>query len=278
MLSALNLPPLRILIVPCLTLTLISCATGPAPNTPPWFWQAAQDNYRMGDYLKAIDHLEPLIAPGGEFTERAQPFRLVLTAGLARGYMDLAEAFEAGARMNERAATEFRRRMNVYRSQANRRAMNFAESFLAFEKAGPGASIPIAFPYPSGNPLPVAELTKAGQGIALSETELATAERRAVERAILMTACTAVGAEDDTAKAQQVFSGQNVTVPKETFLLAMAKQLHALSQLYTPAKMNEPDKLKLLNERALEALRSLPETAETKSLVEKIEKMLKPKA
>jgi hypothetical protein len=278
MLSALNLPPLRILIVPCLTLTLISCATGPAPNTPPWFWQAAQDTYRMGDYLKAIDHLEPLIAPGGEFTERAQPFRLVLTAGLARGYMDLAEAFEAGARMNERAATEFRRRMNVYRSQANRRAMNFAESFLAFEKAGPGASIPIAFPYPSGNPLPVAELTKAGQGIALSETELATAERRAVERAILMTACTAVGAEDDTAKAQQVFSGQNVTVPKETFLLAMAKQLHALSQLYTPAKMNEPDKLKLLNERALEALRSLPETAETKSLVEKIEKMLKPKA
>ena len=278
MLSALNLPPLRILLVPCLTLTLISCATGPAPNTPPWFWQAAQDTYRMGDYLKAIDHLEPLIAPGGEFTERAQPFRLVLTAGLARGYMDLAEAFEAGARMNERAATEFRRRMNVYRSQANRRAMNFAESFLAFEKAGPGASIPIAFPYPSGNPLPVAELTKAGQGIALSETELATAERRAVERAILMTACTAVGAEDDTAKAQQVFSGQNVTVPKETFLLAMAKQLHALSQLYTPAKMNEPDKLKLLNERALEALRSLPETAETKSLVEKIEKMLKPKA
>lgn len=267
----------RVAICLCVALTLISCASGPAPNTPPWFWQAAQDTYRAGDYLKAIDHLEPLIAPGGEFTERAQPFRLVLTAGLARGYIDLAEAFEAGARMNEKAATEFRRRMNVYRSQANRRAMNFAESFLAFEKTGPGAAIPIAFPYPSGNPLPVAELTRAGQGIALSETELATAERRTIERAILMAACSAVGAEEDTAKAQQIFSGQNVTVPKETFLLAMAKQLHALSQLYTPAKMNEPDKFKLLNERALEALKGVPETPETKALMEKIDKALKPK-
>jgi hypothetical protein len=277
MVSGAQLSPLRIPFLLCLALSLISCATGPAPNTPPWFWQAAQDTYRMGDYLKAIDHLQPLIAPGGEFTERAQPFRLVLTAGLARGYIDLAEAFEAGARMNEKAATEFRRRMNVYRSQANRRTMNFAESFLAFEKTGPGAAIPIAFPYPSGNPLPVAELTKAGQGIALSETELATAERRAIERAILMVASTAVGAEDDTAKAQQIFSGQNVTVPKETFLLGMAKQLHGLSQLYAPAKMNEPDKFQLLNERALEALKSVPETPETKALLEKVEKALKPK-
>lgn len=256
----------------------LGCSSGPAPNTPPWYWQAAQETYRAGDYSKAIDHLSEIAQPGGEFAERAQPFRLVLAAGMASGYADLAEAFEAGARMNQKAATEFRRRMNVYRSQANRRAVSFAEYYAAFRKAGPGESIPIAFPYPSGSPLPVAELTKAGQGIVLSETELATAERRAIARAILMAACRAVGAEEDTAKAQQIFSGENVTVPKATFLLAMAKELSELGELYGPAKMNEPDKLKAFNEQALETLKALPESAESKKLIEKIEKTLKPKS
>jgi hypothetical protein len=256
----------------------LGCSSGPAPNTPPWYWQAAQETYRAGDYSKAIDHLSEIARPGGEFADRAQPFRLVLAAGIAGGYADLAEAFEAGARMNQKAATEFRRRMNVYRSQANRRAVSFAEYYAAFRKAGPGDNIPIAFPYPSGSPLPVAELTKAGQGIMLSETELATAERRAIARAILMAACRAVGAEDDTAKAQQIFSGENVTVPKATFLLAMAKELSELAELYGPAKMNEPDKLKAFNEQALETLKALPESADAKKLIEKIEKTLKPKS
>lgn len=259
-------------------LALVSCTSGPAPNTPPWYWDAALDTYRTGDYSKAVEHLSEIAAPGGEFADRAQPFRLVLAAGIAGGYVDLAEAFEAGARMNQKAATEFRRRMNIYRSQANRRAVSFAEYFAAFRKAGPGDSVPIAFPYPSGSPIPVAELTKAGQGIVLSDTELATAERRAIARAILMSACRAVGAEEDTAKAQQIFSGQNVTVPKATFLLAMAKELNRLADLYGPAKMNEPDKLKAFNEQALDTVKALPESADAKKLIEKIEKTLKPKS
>lgn len=259
-------------------LVLLSCASGPAPNTPPWYWDAALDTYRSGDYSKAVEHLSEIAAPGGEFADRAQPFRLVLAAGIAGGYVDLAEAYEAGARMNQKAATDFRRRMNIYRSQANRRAVSFAEYFAAYRKAGPGDNIPIAFSYPSGSPLPVAELTKAGQGIVLSDTELATAERRAIARAILMSACRAVGAEEDTAKAQQIFSGQNVTVPKATFLLAMAKELNRLADLYGPAKMNEPDKLKAFNEQALETVKALPESLETKKLVEKIEKTLKAKS
>lgn len=265
-------------LVPVSALLLVSCASGPAPNTPPWYWDAAQETYRAGDYSKAIEHLSEIATPGGEFADRAQPFRLVLAAGIANGYADLAEAFEAGARMNQKAATDFRRRMNVYRSQANRRAVSFAEYYAAYRKAGPPDNVPIAFPYPSGSPLPVAELTRAGQGIVLSDTELATAERRAVARAILMSACRAVGAEEDTAKAQQIFSGQNVTVPKTTFLLAMAKELSQLAELYGPAKMNEPDKRKAFNEQALETLKSLPESDETKKLIEKIEKTLKAKS
>jgi hypothetical protein len=268
----------RPIVLSIAVLALVSCASGPAPNTPPWYWQAALDTYRTGDFAKAIDHLSAISEPGGEYAARAQPFRLVLAAGVAAGYVDLAEAFEAGSRMNQNAATEFRRRMNVYRSQANRRALGFAENFLAFRKADPGASVPIAFPYPGGSPLPVSELTKAGQGIVLSETELATAERRAIERAVLMAACAAVGAEEDTAKAQQIFSGEDVTVPRETFLFATSKQLHQLSELYSPAKRNEPDRHKLLNEEALETLKSLPENPDAKKLIEKIEKILKPRS
>lgn len=270
---------IRVLVL-CLSLILLtaSCSSGPsAPvkGSPAWYWQAASETYGAGDYLKANDHLEYLVKPGNEFAARAQPWRLVLSAGLAGGYIELANTAELGARANPAAAARLRTQMNGYRKQANSQAVNFAETLIAFRKSNPEGNVPLTFAFPSGSSGPVAELTKLGQGMALSETGLAGAERRVLTRALVLAACSAVGADDDVAKAQQAYSGATVTVPKDTFVLAMAAKLHNISKLYSPSKTDHPERYKLLLQEALDATNSVAPNDNSKKQAEAIEKDLK---
>src|SRR5215472_8569304 len=79
---------------------LISCSgeSGPQPGTPAFYWAAAKQTYAAGDYAKTTDNLDRVVATENEFTPKARPWLLVLTSGMARGYMELADRFESGAR------------------------------------------------------------------------------------------------------------------------------------------------------------------------------------
>lgn len=256
----------------------VSCSTGPAPpkvGTPAWSWKAATDTWANGDLVKTSSNLEPLIKPDSEYAQRAQPWRLVITGGLASGYMELADAFENGFRKNKGASMLFRRYMNDYRQRANKQALQFGQTYLAFHKTGGTGDIPIAFSFPTGSVLRIAEVSRASQGIALSAQEVTTAERRALRRGVLLAACSAVGAGNDSAKARQIFSSGGATIPRNTFLTALAVKLHDVVSFYSPSKMDRPDRIKFFDGKALDILKGLPETTDSKKLVKKIERELK---
>ncbi len=256
----------------------VSCATGPsgpAEGTPAWHWQNALTTWEAGDYQKTSDNLEELIEPGSEFADRAQPWRLILTAGMATGYMEIANAFENGARANKAASSEFRMHRNNYRTMANKQVAAFWKTFVAYKKSNPAGDIVLAFSYPQGSAVPVAALSRLGEGIMLTEAELPSAERQALQRAVLMTTCRFVGAEEDTAKTHQMFSAGEVKVPKDTFNFALAKTLNEIAWFYSAYKMDQPDRLKMLNEQALEIAESLPENDDTKELIRQIKSHIK---
>jgi hypothetical protein len=260
-----------------LALLLVSCSTGPAPparGTPAFYWQAATETFGAGDYLKASDHLEQLTKPGGEYAARAVPWLLVVSGGMASGYLDMVETFWRGSRANRANQTPFRRQMGEYQMRADRRALEFAETFLSFQKMKE-ASIPLAFPYPKGSPNTPADLTKVGDGIVPSDAEVNALEKEMIERGVLLQACQAVGAPEDTAKTQEIFAKPDASVPRETFVFAMAKTLYDLGDLYTPSKLDQPQRIELFYNEALESLKSIPETKDSKELIAKIEKDLK---
>ena len=101
---------------------LASCSsdTGPKAGTPAFYWSVAKDTYRAGDYVKTTEHLDKIVATENEFKSRALPWLLVLTSGMARGYADLADGFDAGVRAKKGDPGGFRKHMANYRSQAGR--------------------------------------------------------------------------------------------------------------------------------------------------------------
>jgi hypothetical protein len=256
---------------------LCSCSTaskGPEKGSPAFYWQAARETYAAGDYVKTLDHLDQLLATENEFTSRALPWSLVLMSGMASGHMELADTYTAGARLNKSDPGEFRRQVSLNRGGANRLALRVAENFAKIDKLK-ADTVPLAFGYPKGTAAQPPQYTKLANGIALSETERDAVQKRALERGVLLAACRAAGAPNDTAKTEQILKNDNAQVSRDVFVAAMAETLFNEAQLYTRDKLDEPQKLEILCQRAQDALKGIPGTKETKALSGKFQEFLK---
>ncbi len=257
----------------------MSCSTGPAApekGTPAFYWQAARETYAAGDYAKTLEHLDNLVATDNEFTARALPWSLVLTSGLAAGYMELADNYAIGARVNKSDPSGFRRVVSNSRGSANRLALQFADNFGKFDKLK-DSNITLAFAFPKGSGGQVTQLIKVTSGIILPAAEADTAQKRALERGVVLATCRAVGAPDDSARTAEIMKAGVTQVPRNTFMLAMTQSLFEESQLYAATKLDQPQKMQILCQRAQEAIKGLPESKETKDLSGKIEKAMKKK-
>jgi hypothetical protein len=260
-------------------LLCLSCSTGPkAPEkgTPAFFWQAAQETYAAGDYVKTLEHLDNLTATDNEFTARALPWSLVLTSGTAAGYMELADNYVIGARTNKSDPSGFRRTVSDSRGTANRLALQFADNFAKFDKLK-GDPITLAFAFPKGSGAQVSQMSKVTNGIALAQPDADMLQKRMLERGVILALCRATGAPDDSAKTADLMKTGEAKIARPTFMLAMAQALYEESQLYTSTKLDQPQKLEILCHRAQDALKALPDTKDTKELNAKLEKALKNK-
>ena len=259
----------------CASLILYSCSTAPVPQqgTPAFFWSAARETFAARDYMKTIDHLEN-VGPGSEYSKRAQAWLLVLTSGLADGFMQLAEHYEAGAMANKASPTPFRQQVAMLRRYANRMSLSFAEKFNKFQQIK-DETIELDFPFPGGSATLGPTLAKISSGIMPPAPEVESIQKRALERGVLLATCRAAGAPDDPAKAQELFKKAPVQVPRAVLITAMANVLFEQAQLYAPRKLDDPEKLRIFCVAAQDALKTIPESKQTKELNSKIQAALK---
>jgi len=148
---------------------LLVFACGPAPprtGTPAFYWGAAKEAYTFGDYMKTIDHLDNILEADNDYTARAYPWSLLVTSGLASGYMDLADQYEAGAKANKESSASFSRQVSRYRSLASHLTLRFADSFAKFGKTKEDP-VTLAFAFPPGTAAPVPELARVAKGAVL---------------------------------------------------------------------------------------------------------------
>jgi hypothetical protein len=256
-------------------LMTMSCSPGSDAvrvGTPAFYWSGAKEAYAAGDYLKTIEHLENLAKTQNEFTARAMPWELILTSGMVKGYMELADNFEYGAKANLANSAAFRRQMTANRTYANTLALQFARTYQEFQK-NKDPQVRLDFPFPTGSPLPSPQLTKIGSGAILSPDVIEDVRRAHLQTSVLHEACSAVGSPDDVAKSQEVFKGAQI--PREVFLFAMADSLHEQAKLYVRSKLDQPNRVEFFATQSLETLKQVPESKATKALADKIQKTLK---
>lgn len=260
-----------------ITLTAVSCSSGtkgPEPGTPAFYWGSAKQSFSAGDYLKTSENLDRAMK-SAELAPQALPWSLVVTAGLVRGYAELADDYEQGARANRTNPAPFRRQASDYRRFARGLTLQLAEKYQTFQNTKE-EQVPLSFPFPSGSQAVPPLMGKVVQGIAPPAAEAEDAQRLGLARAMILEASDAVGAGEDSSKAQQMFKNGDVKVPRATFTVAMARALNQASILYGPKKLDEPERAKMFAQMAADALRGVPDSKDVKALNEQIQKTLKP--
>jgi hypothetical protein len=253
---------------------LTSCSSGPeapAKGTPAFYWQAAKETQAGGDMANTNDHLSKLLRGENEFAGKAQVWKLVLASGMAKGYMEYADAFEFGARANKTNQMQFRKQVSDLRGGANALALEVAEVFGNFQQKNKDAEVVLAFPFPSASPAMVAQVAKVSTGAMLPSDEIESGLKNVLKRSVMMAACGATGSKEDVAKAQDMFKAGEVKVPRAVFVQYMAGVLYDQSQLYTELKLSNPERMKIFVSKADEALKTVPESKESKELAAKIE-------
>jgi len=182
-----------------------SCSSGPQPpqpGTPAFYWAAAKETYRAGDFVRTSENLQRILASENEFTARARAWDTVITGGVTQAYIELADTWEAGAKANRPNPTPFRRQVSTLRSLASASAIQYAEDIHKVMEADKDATILLAFTSPAGAAAPPAGLKRVDGGILVQDSERDLLQAAMVQRGVLLSVCAAVGSPDDTAAAR----------------------------------------------------------------------------
>jgi hypothetical protein len=217
-------------------LVVTSCSSGPAPpppGTPAFYWAAAKQSYAAGDYQKASEQLERVCGTENEYTVRARPWLLVLTSGMAKAYMELADYCDYGAKAQPKNPAPFRREAAQFRAYAKSLALQFAEAFGEFDSGNKDPKIRLDFAFPTGSVLMSPEVAEIGQGQMPLPDVLEDVRKQHVKTGVVQAACRAVGVAEDANKAKKIYQAGNVQVPRDVFLLAMAHAFEEQAQLFS---------------------------------------------
>lgn len=247
----------------------------PKPGTPAFYWAAARETYRTGDFVKTNDNLGQISKTDNEFAARARMWEIVMSSGLAQAYTELADVYDAGAKARRDNPTPFRREASKLRTAASSAALQFAEAFHRFRTTSNDPKVTLEFDFPSGSAGQPVELKKISSGIFLQESEAALVEKAMGQRGVLRSASRAVGAPDDPPKAAEIYKPGKAEISADVFRLQMATLLHEQAQLFGPTKLDQPQRVKMLCDEAVEALKTVPASKQTKELMTKIQATLK---
>jgi hypothetical protein len=204
--------------------------------------------------LRALSNLDFLLNGPSDYAPRALPFSLVLTSGVATGYMELADYYAAGAKTNKARALVFQRKASDYRTVANHMVLRFAEQTKKMDLLR-GDSIQLAFGPPKGGTSEPALLKAIAHGIEPTAVDEEGALSAAMDRGVLLTVCYAAGAPNNLARASEILQRGEFLVRRSQFMGAVADQLTRESQLYARNKLDDSSKIAMLKQLAQEALR-----------------------
>jgi len=249
--------------------------TSVKPGTPEYFWAAANQTFKNGEFDKTIVNLSKLDA-NDKFAARSEPWHMIVAAGMAQGYMELADRYETGGRANKGATANFSRLKSQCEAGANSATLDFVEVLHKFLATNKDPEVALTFAAPTGSAAEPAETGKITKGILPGEAEAASIQKAMLRRGVLLNTSGAMGNKDDVAKSLDAFKQGEVKIPRDTFLRSVAQITFDRAQIYMPKKLDQPKRLQVLYTEAMAALAAIPsQTKADKDLEKKIKDDLK---
>lgn len=236
----------------------------PRPGTIAYSWYTANEAWKTGDYDKSLEHLSRLATAQSEYRDRSRQWVLVAAPGVADGYRELADAYEAGSRINKSIGAEYRKRAMELRTAANNAAMMYAETIHDTLNKEKNISLKLEIPFPEGSVAEPVQLMRIGKGMSVQTADHESVKRAMATRGVVRFASNLAAADGNLETAKAQFAAP----PREVALPTMAKTLLDLADLYCNRKLDYPKKGNALCQEASEILELLPVGSKERKVLE----------
>ena len=232
----------------------------PQPGTPAFNWAAGKQAFEKGDFVKANTLLMQLSQGKSEFAEQARPLALMTSVSMASSYMELSEKFAEGAKRTRGQATPFMRSTSLYKSQATASGMQFIEEAHSFIEANKDKDVTIQLAIPKAEEGDPPQYKKITSGQAIPDAEIPGIEKMLIAKNLSKN-MTAAGASAAGVAA----------APGPKFLLAVAKGLFTVAEMFGPKKLLQPNRIiEATLDEAQKALELVKDNKEARDLEKKV--------
>jgi hypothetical protein len=240
------------------------------------FWKQVNREYESHDYINTLNYLNDILRTENDYTARAAALKVVILGGMTRSALEIEAACAAGiSRVAAWEAGPYKNCIEQFRWRSRTNILSLIDALSELEKgAAASGTVSLDFPLPeaSSETSPLIGQTRAGAMPVEKIFEPSVV--RIVDRHIFLQVCDLVAT--DEAAVKEIFESRPVIVPKETFLVGVAKTLLAGAEVFGEDRLNDSAKRSATLERARECLQPALDggdaalQAEAKALARKI--------
>jgi len=231
-------------------ITLSSCSSGPQRSAVDrWSprWHEAEQLLAEGRIDETLQQIQALLDAEEPHKTKAAAWKMLVLAGKARGYFELAEAYLAGAEENPAQFSDFRRAVSKYRSHSRAASLALAQMATDAERHfGRVDTIPLNFPLPPGSTSPSPIIGSIRVGRLAPESQLQAAEQYTLRRAVVLTVCEAGRATSEAEGLEEVLETQPAAITKPRLLAVVGKVLYQQADLFAKDHLDDSEKHGLL--------------------------------
>lgn len=224
--------------------------TGPRLGTPEYSWQSALEYQKLGQFDKAVEHLDNLAEGDSELKNRAILWRAAVLDGLARGHQELAEGFRLAMEEDDSLTARVQNPLQQAYRDARQYSIAFVESLGDLEEAISTPGVKMDFPYPEGSAAKPPPLNALERGEDVLDSMLADLPGQLVTRGVMLSTAELAGMGDDTDQAASAMSSGGVALDEDDTRLVVPKILLDRSVVFDKKHLYEPDIRKILVDRA----------------------------
>ncbi len=237
-----------------LCLGLVACGEPIVPRTPEALYNLAKQQLANGQYRAASDSLQRVAEtdPSGELGRRALVLRTALLGGMTRGFQRIGEEYLAGYKQTQ--SPQLRTVAMDYFSRGRGRSLELVDVLEQALKQPTTSPFRVDYwPAPAtGGEV----LQKARHGQLLSDTELETVERAAVQGSLAEVLSGLAGPTGAP--------GAPTDIEPAVFYLGAAQELVRLTEIFRPEALDERRLTQLFLERAATLARQAGQLAQAR--------------
>ena len=242
-------PGLRVIMAPLVVGLLASaaCSTPTSDSQKSDLWDSAQTSFAEGDFEDTLKKLDSVIQAEPARRQDAAAWRIVVLTALAKGYSEIAKAYDEGGAHHHNRIAAFRRAKNAYESKSRGPTLALADMARDLPSLLEGAdTIALDFPFPAGSSSPSSLIAFIRQGRKLKDADADKALDYTLRRSAMLTMAELAGHSRDPESARELFERGPVHLPRSAFLAFVGRALYEQADLFAKTRINDLDKREVM--------------------------------